>query len=234
MQEDPRPRNYQRNMKLYLSSYRLGNHPERFLDPHAQNKRVAVIQNAHDCWTDPVKRKAVLDREFADLIELGLEPVELDLRKFFGRQEALREEVAKFAYCWAMGGNCFVLRRAYALSGLDTLLHEFAKEDAGLIYGGYSAGVCVMCPTLDGIHLADEPGLYPEGYGSEVIWDGLDLYPYCIVPHYRSDHFESELMEGVVEYLIRKKTPFIALHDGEAIVFDTLMGKQQILGNNEP
>jgi hypothetical protein len=42
------------------------------------------------------------------------------------------------------------------------------------------------------------------------------------------------MMEGVVDYLIRKKTPFIALHDGEAIVFDTLTGEYQILGKNDP
>jgi dipeptidase E len=103
-------------------------------------------------------------------------------------------------------------------------------ESEGLIYGGYSAGVCVMCPTLDGIHLADKPESNPEGYTGEVIWSGLGLYPYCIVPHYRSDHFESEMMEGVVDHLIRNKTPFIALHDGEVLTFDTLTGKQQIFG----
>lgn len=220
-------------MKLYLSSYRLGDQPEKFLEANARNNRVAVIQNAHDRWINPVKRKSVLDREFEDLIGLGLEPVELDLREFFGRQESLREEISKFAYCSAMGGNCFVLRRAYALSGFDLMLHEFAKEEAGLIYGEYSAGVCVMCPTLDGIHLADEPDSNPEGYGGEVIWSGLGLYPQCIVPHYRSDHPESEMMDGVVDYLIAKKTPFIALHDGEAVIFDTLTGKQQIPGKKE-
>jgi dipeptidase E len=97
-------------MKLYLSSFRLGDQPEQFLYPHAPNNRVAVIQNAQDHWADPVKRKTWLDREFDDLRGLGLEPVELDLRKFFGRQDELREEISRFAYCWAMGGNCFVLR----------------------------------------------------------------------------------------------------------------------------
>jgi dipeptidase E len=221
-------------MKLYLSSYRHGDQPEMFLEPNAQNNRVAVIQNAHDRWTNPVKRKSVLDREYEGLIRLGLEPEELDLRKFFGRQDELRKEMSRFAYCWAMGGNCFVLRRAYALSGFDAILHEFAKQDEGLIYGGYSAGVCVMCPTLDGIHLADEPDSNPAGYTGEVIWSGLGLYPYCIVPHYRSDHVESEMMEGVVDHLIHNKTPFIALHDGEAVVFDTLTGRQQVLGKNDP
>ncbi len=221
-------------MKLYLSSYRLGDQPGKFLEPNTRNKRVAVIPNARDCCTDTDWRKFVLDREFEDLIGLGLEPEELDLRIFFGRQVELRQEMSHFAYCWAMGGNTFVLRRAYAQSGFDVILQESAKEDAGLIYGGYSAGVCVMCPTLDGIHLADEPESDPPGYEGEAIWSGLGLYPSVIVPHFRSDHPESEMMEDVVECLIGKKTPFIALHDGEAIVFDTLTSEQQILGKSDP
>ncbi len=94
-------------MKLYLSSYLQGDQPEKFLEPNARNNRVAVIQNAHDCWTDPVKRKSVFDREYEGLIRLGLEPEELDLRDFFGLQDELREEVSRFAYCWAMGGDSF-------------------------------------------------------------------------------------------------------------------------------
>lgn len=221
-------------MKLYLSSYRLGDQPEKFIEPNARNKRVAVIPNARDCWTDTDRRKFVLDREFEDLIGLGLEPEEFDLRKFFGRQEELLKEISRFAYCWAIGGNCFVLRRAYALSGFDAMLHDFAQKEAALIYGGYSAGVCVMGPTLEGIHLADEPESNPADYADEVIWSGLGLYPSVIVPHYRSDHAESEMMDGVVDHLIGKKTPLIALHDGEAIIFDTLTGEQQILGKNDP
>lgn len=41
---------------------------------------------------------------------------------------------------------------------------------------------------------------------------------YYIVPHYRSDHPESAMMENVVSYYEEKKLPFYALKDGEALV----------------
>lgn len=216
-------------VKLYLSSYRLGQTPTAMLDAHAINNKVAVLQNAHDGWTDPTKRRAVLERECRDLEALDLAPTELDLRKFFGRSEDLKQEMEKFAYCWVCGGNSFVLRRAFHLSGLDRLLWELARQDDGLIYGGYSAGACVMTPTLEGIHLADDPESSPVGYTGQVIWKGLDLYPYCIAPHYRSDHPETKLIDQSVEYFIEKKIPFVALHDGEAILFDTITKQNKVL-----
>ena len=188
----------------------------------ATTNRVAVIQNAQDCWTDPAKRKSVFERECGDLEMLGLAPVGLDLRTFFGRREQLEREIETFAYCWVCGGNSFVLRRAFQLCGFDVILQELAQQTNRLTYGGYSAGACVMTPTLEGIHLADDPDSNPEGYTGSVIWEGLGLYPFCIAPHYRSDHPETKLIDQSVEYFIEKKIPFVALHDGEAITFDTV------------
>ena len=48
-----------------------------------------------------------------------------------------------------------------------------AADGDSIVYGGYSAGACVLTPTLKGIHLADEPDLTPAGYESmPVIWEG--------------------------------------------------------------
>jgi len=124
---------------------------------------------------------------------------------------------------WVTGGNSFVLRRAFKLSGLDSILKRKLGED-DFVYAGYSAGVCVLTPTLEGIHLADEPEATPEGYSGEVIWSGLNIVPFCIAPHYRSDHFESALIEKSVEYFIAHKIPFVALSDGEALLLDTKAG----------
>jgi dipeptidase E len=74
---------------------------------------------------------------------------------------------------------------------------------------------------LKGIHIADEPQAMPKGYSSQIIWIGLGFIPYCIAPHYRSNHSESPLIEKSVEYFIEQKIPFIALHDGEALVLDS-------------
>jgi dipeptidase E len=220
-------------MKLYLSSYRLGRQPEAMLTASASNTRVAVIQNAGDCWTDAAKRQSVLERECADLRALGLEPVELDLRQFFGQRAELDRELQGFGYCWVCGGNSFVLRRAFRLSGFDDILQDQASyAEARLTYGGYSAGICVLTPTLEGIHLADDPTSNPEGYSGPVLWDGLALYPYCLAPHFRSDHPETRLIDQSVEYFIEKKLPFVALHDGEAIVFDTVDKQSRVVGSS--
>ena len=110
-----------------------------------------------------------------------------------------------------------MLRRAMAQSGLDHFLAEYGNRD-GLVYAGYSAGVCVLAPTLRGIDLVDDPHEVPEGYQNEVIWDGLSLIDYCIAPHYKSDHPESERIDRAVEYYIDNKILFKALRDGEVMV----------------
>ena len=142
------------------------------------------------------------------------------MRLFFGKTDELEKHVNQFGYIWVTGGNSFVLRRAFAQSGLDSILKRKLEED-DFVYSGYSAGACVVTPTLEGIHLADEPEAMPAGYPIEAIWSGLSFVPFCIAPHYRSNHFESALIEKTVEYFIEHKIPFIALHDGEALLFDT-------------
>ena len=53
-------------MKLYLSSYRLGNNPHKLLELISGNKNVAIIMNAEDHKTEP-ERKEKLDQEIEDL-----------------------------------------------------------------------------------------------------------------------------------------------------------------------
>jgi dipeptidase E len=207
-------------MKLYLSSYHLCKEPARLSSLPAKNKRVAVVRNALDLHTDAVRLKAGLDGELRDLAAIGLIAEPLDLRHFFGKTDELETHLNEFGYLWVTGGNTFVLRRAFAQSGLDMILKRKLTED-DFVYSGYSAGVCVITPTLEGIHIADEPQAVPAGYSSEIIWAGLNLVPFCIAPHYRSDHFESALIEKSVEYFIEHKIPFIALHDGESLLLDT-------------
>ncbi|MBV8212660.1 MAG: hypothetical protein JOZ08_05475 [Verrucomicrobia bacterium] len=45
--------------------------------------------------------------------------------------------------------------------------------------------------------------------------------PYCVAPHYRSNHPESLLIEKSVEYFIEQKIPFVVLRDGEALILDS-------------
>lgn len=205
-------------MRLYLSSFRLGNRPERMLQLLHGGTRAAVICNADDYKTD-ADRRASVERELEDLRGLGLEPVEVDLRRHFGRPAALRDTLRDADLLWVRGGNPFILRRAMVQAGADDLIAGLLADDR-VVYAGYSAGACVMTPSLHGVELVDDPHVVPEGYPERVIWECLGVVPYGILPHYRSDHPESALIDKSLEYMVDHHLPFVALRDGQAMIVD--------------
>ena len=208
-------------MRLYLSSFRLGNNPQRLVDLVRGNMKAAVIVNACDHYCDS-ERDARVKQEIDALGNLGLTAFELDLRRYFGKQEAgasLLSIIDKCGLLWIRGGNTFVLRRAMSESGFDQLVINFLGRDR-LVYGGYSAAACVLAPSLKGVELVDDPHVVPIGYKPPVIWDGLGILPFAIAPHYRSDHPESADVERQVQYYLDHHCLFIALRDGEVIVVD--------------
>jgi len=213
-------------MRLYLSSFRNGNKPEALLNLLGDKRRTALIFNAQD-WKSEEDRASDLAQEMERLKSIGLEPQEIDLRDYFGKVDELRVELSAFDLIWVRGGNVFVLRRAFKQSGADMVIPELLKKNA-LVYGGYSAGVDIMQPHLHGIELVDDPNMVPQGYDTEIIWDCLGLIPYCVAPHYKSDHPESADVDKTVAYYINNHIPFIALHDGQAIIVDG--DKQEVVG----
>lgn len=202
-------------MKLYLSSYRLGDDAERLSELVSGEKRVGVVRNALDYSDDVVRLEKGREREFDELRALSLHPEEVDLKNYFGAGAGLRKTIGQLDALWVVGGNTFILRRAMKQSGLEEVLLEQPKP---FVYAGYSAGACAVTPMLRGIHLVDEPEIVPAGYEEEVIWDGLGLVSFSIVPHYRSDHPESLQNEEVVAFFIEHKIPFIVLRDGEVYI----------------
>jgi dipeptidase E len=205
-------------MKLYLSSYKLGFEPENFARLFGANKRVAIIMNAADVY-DPTKRTDYLQNEIIALAEIGLQGEDFDLRDFFGSAETLESQLRRYGGVWVMGGNSFTLRRAMKQSGFDKVAPELVRSDS-LVYGGFSAGAVVVTKTLKGIDIVDDPNQVPKGYNPDIIWEGLGLYDKSIAPHFRSDHPESPLIEKVVEFFEHETMPYVALHDGEAIVIN--------------
>jgi len=205
-------------MKLYLSSYFLGNDPTKFANLFSSNKKVAIIMNAADSF-GPALRPEYLRKEVASLSEIGLEGEELDLRDYFTNHEALALKLHQYGGVWAMGGNTFVLRRAMRQSGFDQCAPALVRSNQ-LVYGGFSAGAVVATKTLRGIELVDDPEQLPKGYDPKLIWEGLGFYEKSIAPHYKSDHPESAAIDKVVAYFEDKKMPCIALHDGEAITVE--------------
>lgn len=205
-------------MKLYLSSYRLGKNPEKLVELFSRNKTVAVIANAMD-FVDGLQRKEKVKQSIMEIRNLGLLPEEIDLRNYFDKQKELSEKLNNYGAVYVRGGNTFVLRRAMAQSSFDKWIKDKSK-DPNFVYAGYSAGICILSPTLHGLELVDDPNIAPQGYNKEIVWDGLDIVDFSIAPHYKSDHPESENVNKEVEYFIKNKMPFKTLRDGEIIVRD--------------
>ncbi len=202
-------------MKLYLSSFGVGDSTARLSEMMGTGP-VAMIPNAMDHVGEP-DRTLSNERARGQIEALGIEVEEIDLRDFFDARGALPSALEPFAGVWVRGGNTFVLRRAMSLSGFDTLLPDLLAS--GKVYGGYSAGVCVLAPSLEGIGRVDDPDVDPYGLG-RTIWEGLAVLPYLVLPHYRSDHPESRAIDGEVEYCERHGIAFRTLRDGEVIVVD--------------
>ncbi len=209
-------------MKLYLSSYKFGNNIQSLADMMSDNKRIAIIQNALDAYVDSYQRKARLQSEMEGLVEIGLQPEELDLRNYFTRNIDLQQKMSELGGVWVVGGNTFILRRTFKESGMDKWLID-NKASQQFVYAGYSAGICVLAPTLRGIDLADDLVVTEELFNKEILWDGLGLISYLPVPHYKSDHPESHLMEDVVSFMERESLPYKTLRDGEVITGNTII-----------
>ncbi len=206
-------------MRLYLSSFRNGNRPEALLGLLRDRRRTALIYNACD-FLPSAERAESLAQEVERLENIGLEATEVDLRDYFGRAGGLEQALSHFDLVWVRGGNTFILRRALRQSGGEHVIKSLVHRDA-VVYGGYSAGVCVLSPALHGLELVDDPTVVPDRYKRPIIWEGLDVLPYAVAPHYKSpEHPESARMDEVVGYYIGNHIPFIALRDGEAIVID--------------
>jgi dipeptidase E len=206
-------------MKFYLSSYKLGDRTAELKDMIVDlNKKTAYISNALDFSSDLERREKSEAADIADLKSVGMEIEKVDLRDYFGKQAKLEEKLNEYNIIWVRGGNVFVLRQAMKLSGFDEIMIKLLKKD-DVVYGGYSAGVCVLAPTLKGIDLVDDPNVRPYPEQTKTIWEGLSILDYAVVPHYSSDHTESDAVNNVIKYMIDNKILFKAIRDGEVIIF---------------
>lgn len=205
-------------MRLYLSSFRMGDHPEHLAALAGGSGRSAVvIANALDDAPAGVRRRGVED-ELAGLAALGFEAVELDLRDYDGDQQRLRRDLGGTGLAWVRGGNVFMLRYALFRSGGDVVVRDLVAADA-LVYAGYSAGACVLSPGLRGLEAVDDAGAVRRAYGAEPVWDGLGLLGEAFVPHYRSPgHPETAAIERVVARYQADGTPYRALRDGQVLL----------------
>jgi dipeptidase E len=196
-------------VRLYLSSFRMGDHPERLL-ALMEGRSAAVIANACDSAPADVRAESV-QREIDALAELGVEAVEVDLREFTTDTAGVAAAFHGHALVWVRGGNTFDLRRALAASGGDDAVVDLIANDRA-VYGGYSAGCCVLAPTLRGLELVDPPG-------EPARFDGLGVLDRPFVPHCASPgHPETEDCDRLAAHYRESGIAHYALRDGQAIV----------------
>ncbi|CAM4429985.1 peptidase E [Paenibacillus alkaliterrae] len=208
-------------MKYYLSSFKIGKNEKKLIQmTESGNKKVAFINNALDFATDLIRKNKSDEIDIADLKSLGFFVDILDLKQYFNKPNKLEEKLEQYDMIWVRGGNTFVLAQAMKLSGFDEIIKKFQRDNKNIVYGGYSAGVCILGPTLKGIHLVDDPSQNPYGEHYPMIWKGLSIIDYVIAPHYKSDHPESKDIDKVVEYLIQSRIPYKTLRDGEVIIIE--------------
>ena len=205
-------------MRLFLASYRFGAQRDRLLELVGDRRTAAVIANAADAWP-PSARASAVTSDLVPLRKLGFTAEEVDLRDYIGRPDALRAALENFGLVWVRGGNTFVLRAQFARSGADVVLPELLARDA-FTYSGYSAGACVMTPSLHGLETLDDPGEVIPTCGIEPIWDGLGLVDRAIVPHWNSAMESNDDIDNVVERYRSARVAHWALTDDEVVVVD--------------
>lgn len=207
-------------MRLYLSSYMLGDHHDRLFEMvGGTGARMAVVTNALDAI--PLEAQLDYARTTFDPIayfsDNGFDPSFVDLRRYFGRPDDLHKLLCRYRIIWALGGNTFLLRRAMRDSGFDVMLDGLL--DRGIVYAGWSAGACVAGDRLEAVAIMDEPDAAAPGYVTTDRLDaGMGLVPFTIIPHYDSPHPEAELAGKSVAWAKERGIDHVALRDGDAVI----------------
>lgn len=208
-------------MKLYLSSYKLGNDTAGLIGlVNKANAKAAVIDNALDYSTDIERKAKSLQGELDDMSLLGFIPDYVNLRDYFGKPGALVKKLSSFDVVWVRGGNSFLLRKAMEKSGFGKVIDHLIRTNK-LVYAGYSAGICVLAPSLQGVEMVDDPNVQADGYDTGIIWDGYGLIDFYPIVHYDSDHPESQLVDKELAYIKSTGIKYKTLRDGDTIIIDT-------------
>ncbi len=174
----------------------------------AQPNKIGIIANA---WAPYSKEKSLpyIEGLANKLQTLGFETVMVDLQKYEDRTIDLKQLLESLQGIWVTGGNSFYLNWAIHQSGFDTIVHDLVKN--GLVYGGESAGAAVAGQTLHGVENLDDPAATPS-----VIWEGLGLMDFGIVPHWNNEKYASRLKKCRDE--MEKYTKIATMEDDQYIV----------------
>jgi dipeptidase E len=61
-------------------------------------------------------------------------------------------------------------------TGVEDIIKTFVRK--GIVYSGWSAGACIVGPTLRFAETMDDPSQVPE-----VIYDGINIIDKVVIPH---------------------------------------------------
>lgn len=204
-------------MRLYLSSFRLGNRTADLARLVGSGRRVGIVANALD-GDDVRTRAAAVELEVAALASLGYVPEEVDLRDHVGDEAAVEARLRELDLLWLRGGNVFMLRYALHRSGADEAIRRLLAADA-VAYGGYSAAACVLGPTLEGFERTDDPAVVERAYGEPAVTSGLRVLDFVVVPHVDSpEHPASAALTELADDYERSGVTVHRLRDGEVLV----------------
>ncbi len=205
-------------MKLYLSSYKLGNDTSYLKEWIKENdNNILMISNSKDYKTFDEEEKEKLEYNVKLLEDLGFNVTLLDLRKYFNDNEKLVEDIKGYKAFFVRGGNVFVLRKAMSLSGFDKYLINNRKND-NILYIGESAGTCVLGKTLNGLDILDESiNIYNN---DDVMYEGVGILSFTPVPHYKSEYVGIRIVDDTIEYMKKNNIKYKTIKDGEVIILD--------------
>lgn len=203
-------------MRVYLSSFLLGNDPARLVQLAGGRMRCGLILNALD--NAPDARGRFRSCQTKALLDLGFSVEEIDLRSYFAN-DRIADVLQSFDILWINGGNAFILRKAMRQSGLDVLLPNLLAQDA-ILYAGFSAAAVIASDDLRGLTPSAASHVHLNEYDDGLLWEGLRITPAAIVVHYDSDHPGSQQAAEEAEYYRQNGIAYRVLRDGEALVID--------------
>ena len=205
-------------MKFYLSSYKVGNKTnelKKWISCHGN--KICLIPNSRDIYPDSERKTNGILSDANELKNLGFDVTIISLKDYFGDKDGLIDALKPFNAFYVIGGNTFALRQAMYLSGFDRYLKSI-EDNPDYLYAGYSAGICVLAKDLHGLDVCDKPDINP--YGIDTIWEGLGYFDFIFLPHYKSNHKETKLIDDSVDYCERKGIKYKTLSDGDVFLWE--------------
>ena len=206
-------------MNFYLSSYKVGDRADELKKWINQNgNKICLIPNSRDIYPESERKANGIKEDVNELTDLGFDVTVISLKDYFDNKEELINKLKEFSAFYVIGGNTFALWQAMYLSGFDEYFKSI-ENSSNYLYAGYSAGICVLAKDLHGLDVCDDSNINP--YGIDTIWDGLGYFDYIFLPHYKSNHKETELIDASVVYCKQHNIKYKTLKDGDVIIFQT-------------